>query len=566
MPSYSNIPETQLVGMYIEGLVNRFQKNSGTERAFTALLNDQMIYYWDEVKNGGTVVYESNATFRDIQKPRGNWQVVDVVTGAEPLEEEVPIVPRTAIMPKQGVEEFDEDGLSDGDSSILDDVGDDDLTEVLANLTFPPHIGSNLTRPTLPPRPDNGTIWGNLTNGTLTNEPTPWPTSSPTTSFQPTVSFSPTMAPTVSPQPSFGPSIYPSLRPSVSPSPSAPPSETPPSAPPSEQPEPEIWVIWYEHSIVYGEKFPVNDSRHNDLDEIFSYPYEFDQLDFLNNVTNITNNLLPMRILKMEVRSVESQAPSIAPSVTPTTAPSEAPSSLPTPVVKETPEGIETQKLVAAIVVPVLVVLMVAFAGVVYITRVDDDDMGPGNNFEEITIPSPSQLQAPGTPLSGDDGSHAPVEGGGNQPMQQLPASLMPLGTTPVHPLLDESSLRSHTLQPQQQQQQQQQPISRAASQAGSAHPLQSQPNSRATSQAQSDLGSLSDHPPIIISGLPPRTTSHGSAVSEITSAEVGGFRRTFMPPQGTPGYMTGTGTFTPTLAPLRYVYLPFSCFPLHTK
>ena len=196
-------------------------------------------------------------------------------------------------------------------------------------------------------------------------------------------------------------------------------------------------------------------------------------------IQHMTQNQLTIYIdpVFVDVR-FNSEMPSTMPSTFPSSQPSEMPTSAPTVITSPPSRGSDTSTIIVAVVVPVTVVLLIAFAGICYVTREAVQRNDSDESVEDV-IPIPAQ----------HDPGWSPPPGG------TLPGSVMS-GQAPeeIHPLHRHSG------------------------------------------------GSASHGHPEVVSRHP----SHTSAISELSAVDTE--RRRF---QGTPGFMSPTGTFTPSLAPL---------------
>jgi hypothetical protein len=232
--------------------------------------------------------------------------------------------------------------------------------------------------------------------------------------------------------------------------------------------------IWYEQTIVYGERFPEynntpgasNDPRTTTIDQIFQLPFLLDQTEFTESLIRLINNQLPLRIEFVEVREIGvSNAPtqyvSTFPSEAPTIVPSAAPSRVPT---VPPPPTVGTSAIVVAVTVPVVVVLLIAFGGIIYVTRVDHEELlrsqEDSSTFEELAIPpAPVPFDpavAPGQGDVGNGGLGASANGAWVASIAAGPGVEEVTSGAPVpEPLIDSSEL----LEVSQQQQQQQEPF-----------------------------------------------------------------------------------------------------------
>lgn len=478
------------MGLYVTGLVFPFGPMSARSRLFEQLVDDHTKQYWLNVSNGGSVVYNSTTAFTIIQRtPPSRTRAPKGPRGPRTLT--VDLVSRQAVPP----------ALGNTDSGTGKDKEEEGL---FRNGT----INNNFTIPTFPPTfedTDDGVDFGG--NGTAANKTN--------------VTSQPTASPSISPQPSSFPSQLPSQYPTSSIAPSAMPSlSLLPSQEPSTVPEYETLVIWYRQTITYGEIFTGNDTRANNVEEIFEFPFLYDQLPFTNSLIEITSNQLAMFVEEVEVRD-GSEAPSIQPSGQPSLVPSIAPSSAPSPIPQPAPDssgGLSTAIVIVAVVVPVMLVLLLAFAGIIYVTRIDNNILSPGGSFEGAVIPLPLGQQDPGTPPGGDGPPPPPSFGGAEE--QQ--AMMMPSSSHSVR-----STIGTRTTQPLME-------ISEAMS--------MSKPSLAQPTLFDDEASSAASNHPMHYVSSPHRTPSYaGSMVSDMSIDS----RRTSRNSGGT------GNAFIPTLAPV---------------
>jgi len=504
-PTYTPISATRDVGMYVTGLVKQFNQGSSESRQFQELVDRHILHYWLNATNVGTIVYESNTTFTVMERPDGDWGP-RVFSSSNPdgNDEQDDTAVRIFLKEK---DTGSPTGLQEQEAHMKPrQIGDDSVnapdgqnqTLLPGNLsnffTFAPTIGGN----------------ANVSSDTDVN-----------------VTSRPTMSPTITTRPSTSPSDIPTNHPTFSLAPSVSPTVTvPPSSQPSEQPKLDTWVIWYTQVISYGEKFDINDTRANNEDDIFRFPFIYNQLPFTNELIRITGNQLPIFVEEVETRD-GSAAPSTEVSEPPSVAPSMAPSLAPTP---EVPSGggddISTTEVIVAVVVPVLIVLLIAFAGIIYVTRIEHDS--PGGSFEGEVIPLPADQQDPGTPpgVKVDQTLSAlpPLSVGGTEQQGNLSCTPVPVhfGTRNTGALIDPSG----QLTVDGSMSQQEPPVA-----------FRQEPT-RVSSGKASQSGSDSMYPMDFVAS-PHRTTSNASYISDVSADS----RRAHTYFGG-----IGSGTFIPTL------------------
>lgn len=391
------------------GLVDVFKKGSNKSRQFENLVNKHTKFYWLNASNGGSIVYNATAEFITILRPPRDWKRDRMMQQHQSSSTRLGAEGRQA-------------------SPIISN--DTDSNVALSNQTFPSEYESENS--TLAVAPFEG--W-NETGGNYSdiNE-----------------SRIPTTSPTATLQPSLPPSKYLSFSPSFSQSPSTAPSvSAQPSTHPSSLPLFRTWVIWYRQEIVYGERLDTNDVRANTVDEIFEFPFILDQMRFTNELIEITENQLAIFVDVVEVRD-GSEAPSIQPSEAPSAFPSAAVSSSPTPPpTSRGTGGVSTTTVIVAVVVPVMLVLLIAFAGIIYVTRIENDVLAPGGSFEGEVISLPPDQQGPGTPAGGSTPPSDGVNGNGQQSaLSTFPVGTQPtLGSQPASPLMEPSKeMTAHSL------------------------------------------------------------------------------------------------------------------------
>jgi hypothetical protein len=253
-------------------------------------------------------------------------------------------------------------------------------------------------------------------------------------------------------------------------------------------PDPDPYRVWYGQEIIYGEVYSEGDIRAVAPEELFSDPFVYDQRRYTEALVNLTNNQLPITIDPnlVDVR-LDSQMPSIAPSFAPSSMPSIATTSAPSPP-PTAPRGRDTTTtVIIAVTVPAVVLLLVAFVGIIYVTRDQTHLLDTSEGFHEVT------------PLPTDqDAGTGPTEPAAMQPEgEQGPLFT---GTETTVPLFREPDVTTTTV-------------------AG-------------------------EHPDVVVT--PGGRLSHLSNISEVTTPVDSDRRR--LP--GTPGVMSGTGTFTPSFSP----------------
>lgn len=435
------------IGMTLNGLVsNELFRNKNWLAQWENLTSYHVKSFWNSVDRSGTEVFEVNTTFITFNR-----------------------------LPKPAPTR----------SPRLRQLQATDISDVFPNASVPHGFGPNATF--LPQSSNatdspigNETIFPTNITTVPSGSPSPMATLNLTTSAVPTISNAPSAKPTISTAPSFRPS-----------------SSAEPSQRPTAVPEPHPVIIWYSQTIKYGVVY--NDSRMNTVDELFQWPFLFDQKRYTNAIVSLTHNQLPIYVdpLHVDVR-IGSSMPSIQPTGFPSGAPSAAPSRKPTKAPIQ-PAVDNTSLIIVAVTVPVAVVLLIAFAGIVYVTRDDSRLLEASDiSFEGDVIP-----------LSAQD---TRTQGGGD-------TSSTP-GSYNVAPGITTSEL---VMEPSDEQQ---------------AHPLRRPSSGRS--------GISSSHPGVVTTSR--RSPSHTSVSSELTAAESMRGRA-----QGFPGFMspTGTGTSQPSRSAL---------------
>ncbi|CAB9498817.1 expressed unknown protein [Seminavis robusta] len=527
-PTFTPTNVTRVLGMVIQGLDTWRVTNLHADQ-FAQLIDNHTMQFFgpQQSTNWATVVYASSTRYeRAIRRPSPFWgdlrnEFLDITSApTSAVVSQLPEIPG-------GTRRSSFDNTRQ--STVFDIIGDNNNNNTQTDTLLP------TTAPTFDfilvadDDDDNNNTTIGEHNETIN------------------ITVAPSANPTVSHEPSMTPSRAPSIAPSMTITPSLNPTATyAPSHQPTSLPGVQTNQVWYEQTIVYGERFApfndtegaFNDPRTTSIDEIFQLPFMIDQTRFTEELIRIINNQLPIVVEFVEVRTTESAAPSVFESPEPSDVPSAVPTGQPSPAPSvEATGGLTTTAIIVAVTVPVVVVLLIAFAGIIYVTRVDHDELLRSAPHEEestygedLPVPVPFPLD-PNVP---------PGEGGGSGVMAGGGSGAMGRGGTPGAGGAHGTSEDVNYGRP-------------------AVDPLIEPSELLAVSQHLPDTPTVGeDHPPIVTTrGRANSGNSIGmmqsvSAISEF-SAHTPDDRNRRVPqgtPLGTPGYLSASGTPLPPAPP----------------